>query len=196
MEIQLYNLCYKTRLEKNFNFLTSKPFDDEDNDDSIYYRRTRIICEHIYMTIGAFENDDEELEEYCARIKYVNTINSVNIDTCLFASDDYNTMEQLIQNRDIIIADIIRKFNGKKTIMLCELCFNISKGRYCSECELSFCEHEDVCSICHDTEATYNNWVISQCKHVFHKGCMKVWMRENETCPLCRTKLDKPFEQL
>jgi|SRR5690606_22465803 len=29
-----------------------------------------------------------------------------------------------------------------------------------------------------------------ECKHTFHKKCLNRWIKQNENCPLCRTKLD------
>jgi hypothetical protein len=30
-----------------------------------------------------------------------------------------------------------------------------------------------------------------KCDHVFHKGCLGPWFRENHTCPMCRADIDE-----
>ena len=31
--------------------------------------------------------------------------------------------------------------------------------------------------------------MFTLCKHVFHKSCMKEWLRQSATCPLCRVNI-------
>lgn len=46
------------------------------------------------------------------------------------------------------------------------------------------------CSICH--EELRNNLVLSQsCGHVFHSECMNIQIQVNQSCPLCRKKIQK-----
>ena len=34
--------------------------------------------------------------------------------------------------------------------------------------------------------------ILSRCRHKFHKGCIDTWLREHETCPMCRTAVVQP----
>lgn len=55
-----------------------------------------------------------------------------------------------------------------------------------------------VCSICYediDSNITNNNdGHITDCKHIFHKGCIKIWYKTNhpscDKCPICRSNLN------
>ena len=46
-----------------------------------------------------------------------------------------------------------------------------------------------ICPICLDD----NNLDISidKCKHWYHKECIYNWLKESNSCPLCREKLIK-----
>ena len=33
------------------------------------------------------------------------------------------------------------------------------------------------------------NKVLKECDHVFHETCIKEWIKINETCPICRSKI-------
>nr|XP_020180582.1 probable E3 ubiquitin-protein ligase ATL45 [Aegilops tauschii subsp. strangulata] len=54
-----------------------------------------------------------------------------------------------------------------------------------------------VCSIC--LEALVGGAECSEapaCRHVFHRGCLALWMTSNSTCPLCRRPLVPGSEPL
>ncbi len=48
--------------------------------------------------------------------------------------------------------------------------------------------HDDLldhCSICHEN---YNSELVRvlDCGHIFHKKCIKKWIKNNPSCPNCR----------
>ena len=44
------------------------------------------------------------------------------------------------------------------------------------------------CSIC--MEINYNQVIITDCNHEFHKKCLFEWMKNSPTCPICRKQLE------
>ncbi|XP_066506429.1 E3 ubiquitin-protein ligase TTC3 isoform X2 [Hoplias malabaricus] len=44
---------------------------------------------------------------------------------------------------------------------------------------------EDPCIICHDDMAPEELCVL-ECRHSFHRECIKSWLKEQSTCPTCR----------
>lgn len=46
---------------------------------------------------------------------------------------------------------------------------------------------KEICSICHeklDSDTTKTN-----CNHIYHKNCLDIWLKNNNSCPLCRNSL-------
>jgi len=46
-----------------------------------------------------------------------------------------------------------------------------------------------ICSICLDNIKLGDKYIILPCIHFFHDICIKNWMNERNTCPLCKFKL-------
>ncbi|XP_036379577.1 E3 ubiquitin-protein ligase TTC3 isoform X1 [Megalops cyprinoides] len=44
---------------------------------------------------------------------------------------------------------------------------------------------EDPCIICHE-EMTEEELCVLECRHSFHRECIKSWLKEQSTCPTCR----------
>ncbi|XP_010869150.3 E3 ubiquitin-protein ligase TTC3 isoform X2 [Esox lucius] len=44
---------------------------------------------------------------------------------------------------------------------------------------------EDPCIICHD-EMSREDLCVLECRHSFHRECIKSWLKEQSTCPTCR----------
>ena len=53
-------------------------------------------------------------------------------------------------------------------------------------------EPDDKCSICHN-DIFYMDKITTDCKHKFHKKCLKEWIEKStcKSCPLCRVDLSK-----
>ena len=50
----------------------------------------------------------------------------------------------------------------------------------------------DICPI--TRERFYDNqnvMMICRCKHVFNKSSLNIWLRNNNTCPSCRTRINR-----
>jgi len=48
---------------------------------------------------------------------------------------------------------------------------------------------EELCSICLDPLNEGQDYKLN-CKHRFHKKCIRIWLTSNNTCPLCRKNVD------
>ena len=45
-------------------------------------------------------------------------------------------------------------------------------------------QHDDICSICHESD--WNNAVLLNCGHIFHKTCAQTWFTRKANCVNCR----------
>ncbi|KAJ0004132.1 hypothetical protein NQD34_010346 [Periophthalmus magnuspinnatus] len=56
---------------------------------------------------------------------------------------------------------------------------------------------EDPCIICHD-DMSQEDMCVLECRHSFHKECIRSWLKEQSTCPTCRehTLLQEDFPAL
>ena len=43
------------------------------------------------------------------------------------------------------------------------------------------------CAICHEEDSVVRHTL--RCNHTFHVHCIDRWLRDRNTCPLCRTKI-------
>jgi len=50
-------------------------------------------------------------------------------------------------------------------------------------------DSEEECSICIEGYTPNNNPVKTKCNHYYHRSCLKTWIKEHNTCPLCRTRI-------
>ncbi len=50
-----------------------------------------------------------------------------------------------------------------------------------------------TCSICLDEINIITDMEITECFHIFHNDCLKTWCKTNNSCPLCRTIIQKTY---
>ncbi|KAK6221871.1 hypothetical protein QIS74_04743 [Colletotrichum tabaci] len=48
------------------------------------------------------------------------------------------------------------------------------------------------CTICIDGFSEGDDATVLPCKHWFHDQCVVMWLKEHNTCPICRTPIEKP----
>jgi hypothetical protein len=60
--------------------------------------------------------------------------------------------------------------------------------------ELGDVQNETKCSICLDEFKRGENVCELPCKHIFHDGCVREWLKREATCPVCRLPL-RPNEE-
>ena len=51
-------------------------------------------------------------------------------------------------------------------------------------------EIKGKCTVCIDDVGLGDEVVVSPCKHCFHDGCVGLWLREHNTCPICRASVE------
>lgn len=55
-------------------------------------------------------------------------------------------------------------------------------------------ERKGECSVCMDDVTVGDEVVLLPCKHWFHQECASVWLKEHNTCPICRKGIDGDAE--
>ena len=107
----------------------------------------------------------------------------------------YLDKEEFSQEKvDTILIDF---YENMRNVHECDTCcakINI-KYEKCSSCNFKnhmkkLC-HEviDKCPICLDPIYDNDSQIKTKCKHLFHRKCLYIWKRRNNSCPICRTKL-------
>ncbi|RDA87401.1 hypothetical protein CP532_7008 [Ophiocordyceps camponoti-leonardi (nom. inval.)] len=51
-------------------------------------------------------------------------------------------------------------------------------------------ESKTECTICIEDMTTGDRAVVLPCKHWFHEECVVLWLKEHNTCPICRTAIE------
>lgn len=80
-------------------------------------------------------------------------------------------------------------FFGPISYQIYMICFhNLKENNNLKEIIL-IQDSEDECSICLEKFKEKEKKIILKCSHEFHKKCIKKWLNNNNTCPLCRIEL-------
>ena len=54
---------------------------------------------------------------------------------------------------------------------------------------------DETCSICMEKYKKKENVIQLDCDHIFHKSCLKTWLHNHNTCPVCRYDIKSKFEE-
>lgn len=59
------------------------------------------------------------------------------------------------------------------------------------DAEMLGTDDKTECSICIDEMKIGDTAMFLPCKHWFHEDCVVLWLKEHNTCPICRTPIEK-----
>ena len=45
------------------------------------------------------------------------------------------------------------------------------------------------CTVCCDTIAVGNKGMFMPCGHIYHPDCLNPWLKDHNTCPVCRFEM-------
>lgn len=65
-----------------------------------------------------------------------------------------------------------------------------------SESMTSLSSQDDVCCICLEDIKKSKLLTMTGCQHKFHIKCVKEWLEQRPTCPLCNSDQQKLYERL
>ena len=65
-----------------------------------------------------------------------------------------------------------------------------------SESISSMESQDNLCCICLDDIKKSNLLMMSECHHKFHVKCVKEWLQQRPTCPLCNSDQHKLYDRL
>ena len=113
----------------------------------------------------------------------------------MFKSEDVNDILVELEKKihDFINCDVCLKIWNMNTqdkqpeidIEHSHICDNCVFSNYLNKKTL---ENIGDCSIC--LKKMYcNNTVRTECEHTYHRICLETWLKDKDTCPLCRTNL-------
>jgi len=76
---------------------------------------------------------------------------------------------------------VVNRDGTKRTII-------INHNHTFTKNELLLAKKETQCSICLDDQEEDRTYMVLDCDHIFHTGCILKWLsaNENHSCPLCR----------
>ena len=109
--------------------------------------------------------------------------------TISISSDNGFTLKELIYSIKILYEFIYEE--EERTAI--PQTYNLKK--VCSSCNIKELENyslniednDDDCSICYESLDKYACKI--NCNHIFHKHCLKEWLKNSKTCPICRTNI-------
>jgi len=65
----------------------------------------------------------------------------------------------------------------------------IHKIKSCDDLLNDLFDNNQECSICLEEYSKNNKIMILNCNHTFHKSCLELWIKDNNTCPICRENI-------
>jgi len=115
-----------------------------------------------------------------------------------YSSNDYNKTDiddYTNENIQIMLGIVLFVSCVPQLIHVFNICIKCIKYRY-DRLKLSVYKITsddnlllDECSICLEKYKVNDKILNLNCRHSFHKDCINIWLKDNNTCPQCRENI-------
>jgi hypothetical protein len=122
----------------------------------------------------------------------------------IFASNLHELLNQLINPRNAVMGDAVYSQEALDRIItqLMEANPQSNAAPPASQAAIEKLPHKQLdeemigpdgkaeCTICMDDMSKGDEVAVLPCKHWFHPDCVTLWLKEHNTCPVCRTSIE------
>lgn len=85
-----------------------------------------------------------------------------------------------------------QKKKRAKTEIVAKLPLIVIESKHCKKLMNGKLE-EPGCTVCCDPIPLHTSGMFMPCGHIYHEDCLKPWLSNHNTCPVCRFEL--PLEE-
>lgn len=116
-----------------------------------------------------------------------------------FNMDDMNMFSQARRNRSdrMDLMDIIRQMMQMQQGVQVPVEHPLEQDIYEALPEMDITDLSKIpaekknCVICLTDFVVNDKAIILPCTHLFHSACIKSWLQSNDTCPICKYKINR-----
>jgi len=145
-----------------------------------------------YVIAGAINGIDHDVKEYLDKLHHqiweLNPFDENNVRLMINTYRDVTQIVRKIGTKQIepneqIISDTSQPIELDKLTQLIEK--NVIKY----DCHYRLSKDNQDCSICFGKMGKKRRVIQLKCSHIYHKKCIKSWIDNNDTCPMCRDQI-------
>ena len=184
---QLRNLPYNQMIGNNLG-----------NNNNGYYIRNnqnqipnRNIIPSLNQNINQLSN--QNLNRFVNQVPNQNINSRINNSNNQYANLNSNVSQNSVNNSNVLFSTKnLSDFDKKKDNLFLEM----DQYQY-KHIQKYDSRKETECAIC--LEEFKRNDIIKEfynCKHIFHKDCLKDWLKRSNTCPLCKHDLTEDINKM
>jgi len=151
--------------KNNKNLQISSPYDLNYNPlNKFLYSNNTKLRNFNYNLYQQLLKNEEEIKKYSQQINQIEFQNRLKINNKNLYNNNYSIIPEKIYKK--------MKINPS----------------YLNSIPIEKCDKNIQCAICSDEIKINTNIIKLKCNHIFHEFCIKIWLKENYICPICRNE--------
>jgi len=151
--------------KNNNNLQISSPYDLNYNPlNKFLYSNNTKLRNFNYNLYQQLLKNEEEIKKYSQQINQIEFQNRQKINNKNLYNNNYSFFPEKIYKK--------KKINPS----------------YLNSIPIEKSNKNIQCAICSDEIKINTNIIKLKCNHIFHEFCIKIWLKENYICPICRNE--------